>query len=383
VGTLAEGLTLHHPGFSEKGKWIIARHIPSGEIASAMAFIPWDLSLAGSPVLAAEQGIVGTGEKFRGQGLMRMLNSQFNLLLEENRCIFAIIQGIPNFYHKFGYYYGLELENHINLALHTIGETKDENTVIREAQVTDIPYFLQEDEKRKGKYLFSAQRTAGAWEYMFSQGMNTETAGNVYVFQEPRTSRQYYVKTMNEGFGEGLIISEMSENIPVSITKTLLAFLRQKAIEKNKPYLRFNLSTLSENAKVLKSLGAKTEDFYGWQVKIPELARFIENMKPVLQRRYVDSAFSGQDISLCLNTGKETPVLSFTDSTLSILTKKEIKPAHEIILPQDLAPPLLCGYRTRKELFQNRPDLMAFSKEAKLLCDVLFPKTNSWLYLQY
>jgi predicted acetyltransferase len=74
--------------------------------------------LEGTKLHVAEMGLVGTQENHRGRGLMRTLNREFDKTLDEEKFDLAVIQGIPGFYHQFGYHYAIPLENHINMPLH-------------------------------------------------------------------------------------------------------------------------------------------------------------------------------------------------------------------------------------------------------------------------
>jgi predicted N-acetyltransferase YhbS len=126
IGTLAETMFHHLPRMKRK-YWFIAEEKETSKIVSAFALIPWTWELEGIKLRVAEMGIVGTQEKHRGRGLMRLLNTEFDKTLNDEKFDLAVIQGIPGFYHQFGYYYAIPLENHINMPLHLIPEKEEKD----------------------------------------------------------------------------------------------------------------------------------------------------------------------------------------------------------------------------------------------------------------
>jgi len=174
VGTLAATMFEHLPGM-EKKYWFIAEEKKTGNIISAFALIPWVWELEGLKLKVAEMGIVGTLEEYRGQGLMRILNKEFDRTFEDESFDIAIIQGIPGFYDQFGYSYSVPLENHINLPLHTIPEKeKDSVYAFRLADEKDIPFLMKEDKKYRAHYSLSSFRDEAHWKYMLTESLKTE-----------------------------------------------------------------------------------------------------------------------------------------------------------------------------------------------------------------
>ena len=134
VGKLASTLYEHHPD-TQPSYWFMAEHVATGELAAAFTLIPWRWSWFGESIKVAEQGIVATLPKFQGLGLQSQLNAAFDNALQEQSFDLAIIQGIPGFYHKFGYHYSLPIDNHINLEWHQIPQATNPELTFREASL--------------------------------------------------------------------------------------------------------------------------------------------------------------------------------------------------------------------------------------------------------
>ena len=78
----------------------------------------------------------------------------------------------------------------------------------------------------------------------------------------------------------------------------LLVFLKKKAQERDKLYIRLNLHNESNASKMSISMGAKKGNPYAWQVKIPNKMKFLKKIKPILEGRIRKSAFRYLGITL-------------------------------------------------------------------------------------
>jgi len=116
----------------------------------------------------AEMGLVGTHGEHRGRGLQKLLNREFDRTLEEEQFDLAVIQGIPGFYHKFGYHYAVAMENHIVLPLEKIPDAfHNSNYTFRLACQDDIPFLMKEDETYRSRYLVSSVRSESGLEISY------------------------------------------------------------------------------------------------------------------------------------------------------------------------------------------------------------------------
>ena len=232
VGALAETMFHHLPGMKRK-YWFIAEESETGRIVSAFALIPWTWELEGVKIKVAEMGIVGTLEAHRGQGLMRILNKEFDETLEEERFDMAVIQGIPGFYHQFGYSYAVPLENQINLPLHVIPDGPgSDGYVFRLAGVDDIPFLAEQDAAYRAAFSLTSFRDEDHWRYLLTESQKTEYGSELWIMDGQGSARPFYCRIPQEGFGTGLIISEISEDVSYDALRQLLAFSRQLAVER-------------------------------------------------------------------------------------------------------------------------------------------------------
>jgi predicted N-acetyltransferase YhbS len=395
VGELAAIMYTHYPGM-KKEYWYVAEDKSSSVMVSALALIPWTWEMSGITLKVAEMGMVGTLEEHRGQGLQKLLNREFDQTLKEGQFDLAVIQGIPGFYHKFGYHYAVALENHINLPLDAItSQMNSGNFSFRLADQEDIPFLMKEDENYRGHYLLSSVRHKQHWEYLMTHGLKTDCRAEYWIMTDAMAEGQYYFKIPWWGFGTGLIVSEVSEGIPLPALHSMLSFCRQKARERDKPYIRVNLHNQSTAAEGIIALGAQRSKAYAWQIKIVDKIRFLSKLRPILEERISHSVFQGYSGIYRLNFYTEKIDMHWDSGRLqSVTTGGEGESSHTFCIGNDLFPSLVLGHHSWEELQCFRPDaspellnilptLESLNDKTGLLTDTLFPARKSWIYQLY
>ncbi len=397
VGDLAEHFSHSLPGMKPES-WFVAEEINSGKIVSACALIPWKINFSNTELNAAEMGIVATDVQHRNQGLMKRLGEEFDKEMKNNNYDISIIQGIPGFYSKMGYYYSVEFENHINLPLHSIGTLNYGRFSIRLGNINDLEFFMTEEIKQQIRFNISAKRSREEWTYLLgiSGNYELEYAGEFYIIENE--SDKFYFKINFHGFGSGLIISEASENISFNAACELLNFCGELCRKRNKPYIRINLHRNAALVKTAFNFEAKFCSGYAWQIKIPDAENFLKKISPVLEDRISNSDmiyFSGifrvnlysRTIDINFKDGKITEIclIKSTAGNKEIQNLETAKTNETYILntTEDMIPVIFFGHKNLNEINSLRPDTYTESSKAALLTEILFPKKDSWIYCRY
>ena len=393
VGDLAETMSHHLPGLNHD-HWFVAEDPTSSSIVSAFALIPWQWEMAGIQLRVAEMGIVGTHPDHQGKGLMKRLNHRFDHRLQDENYDLAVIQGIPGFYRKFGYQYSIPLENHLEVPLHLMDESRESDFVIRDATLEDIPFLIRQDKLYQEKYFLSVNRSKEQWAYLLTHSKDTEYGADYWII-EHANGEKYYARIPYTGFGYGLIISEVSEQISWPAMEALMTFAKRKAIKKGKAYIRLNLHHDSNLAQWAIQKGVQPGLSYAWQIKVVDKQALLQKMKPILEQRLADSPFKGWNQPLRLDLYGEQLDLKWKKGHLKeISTGSTEDVPHTFCIPQDLFAALIIGHRSWKELQLNRPDIAPMlqyikpevnhaSEETGALIETLFPKCASWIYERY
>jgi len=393
VDELAAVFFRHLPGMGPE-HWLVAREGGCETIAAAVALIPWTWQVGDARLRVAEMGLVGTRPAHRGKGLMRMLMERFAKRLSGEGFDLAAIQGIPGFYHRFGYHYAVAMENHVHLPLERIADpvAADENRV-RMATLEDIPFLLAVDEGYRRAHLLSSVRGEESWRYLLGESRGTEYGSDFWIVRGDTGEAEGVCRIAADGFGDGLIVSEVSEALTGNSLLALLRLLKGEARKRGKPHLRFNLHPDADMVRIAMETGAGTGRPYAWQVHVPEPAVLLWKMGPLLERRLEASCFRNFEGVLRLDLYSTAVDLVWRKGCLAAVRRAgEGDCSHSFCIPSDLFPLLCLGHRTWQELQYTRPDIFpanqyvqpdARSNASGLLVSTLFPAGQSWIRCRY
>ena len=396
VGDLAETFFNHLPGL-KKSHWFTMVEDTTGKPISSFTLIPWTWEVNGIRLKVAEMGLVGTLDTCRGKGMMRQLNTAFDDHVKDNAYDLCMIQGIPGFYHNFGYHYAIELEYHIELPLTLIpdmGKVNKEEFRFRKAETTDIEFLMSQDDAYRRANTFSVFRSQEEWDYLLTHSKSTEYGSDFWIMENGNGDADYYARVPYEGFGHGLILSEVSEGISHGAFVALMGFLKSLALKQNKPHIRINLHSQSPAGRMALAMGAVHTRPYALQIKIPDRFGFLNRIKPLLEERLANSMFKDHTGKLRLDIYTESIDLEFNRGNITITRGDDLEADQVFCIPKDLFGALVLGYKSWEELQQCRPDIFPANQhlrfkpailpdESGLLAGVLFPPAKSWIYERY
>jgi GNAT superfamily N-acetyltransferase len=383
VNAMTRILILDHP-YTRPDHFIYVEDESTGRIVSSICLIPWRWRYEDVDLKSGEMGICGTLPDYRNRGLVRALMKRHKALLRENDCDLSHIQGIPYFYRQFGYEYAMPLEGGWRVENYQPPTTPPEfasGYTFRQATLDDIPVLKRLYDEAAYDLSISAFRDEAEWAYLMGPGMETEPAAETWFIMDPSGQIAGYWRIALLGFGDGLNISEVSR-LSSAAAVALLCQLRQMAIERNKPHIRLNIhqnSSLMQMAVAWKSNNLGT---YAWQMHIPDVARLLLKIAPVLERRLASSPFAGLTQTIRMNLYRETIEINFSAGKLIEAKSIGFTNEGDFSLPPLLFAPLVLGYRSREELSQNYPDVGIWD-HWRYLVDVLFPKMQSFIYTIY
>lgn len=393
VDTLAEIFHKHMPGWKAEN-WFLAEDTNTKQIVSGFCLIPYEWNFNGITLKVAELGLVGTLPEYRGKGLMKLLNKEFNNDLMNEGYHLAAIQGIPGFYHKFGYHYSVPMEHHIVLSLSEQFKQCSEYT-FNEATETDIPFLMQQEKVFSESFDLSVTRKQEQWKYLLSYSKGTEYGSEFWIIENKANGEKYYFRIALYGFGSGLIISEVSENISLQALNSILGFVNKLAVERKKPFLRFNLPYESAITKQLMLWGATKSKSYGWQIKIPDCLMLLQTLKPIFEERMANSLLKGYTGNFMLNFYTHAFDMVWQQGKLvEIINCEPTREGNTLGITPDLFVPLCLGTNTWQELQYVRPDVnpgdLHFDPTVSKINDysielteILFPKIKAWINGQY
>lgn len=379
VAAMSRTLLLAHPHTRPEG-WLFVEDEAAGQIVSSLCLIPWTWRCEGVKLKAGEMGIVGTREGYRHRGLIRALVARFDELLRKGDFDLSPIQGIPYYYRQFGYEYAVPLEADWRVELYQVPDPPPGYS-FRQATLNDLPALMAMYNEAATDLSIHAARDEAVWRYLFGPSRETETTAETWLVLDETEQTAGYFRVAQHGFGEGLIVNEGSR-LSHNAALAALSHLKKLAGERQKPYLRLNLSAGSTLVQVARHHGARDTGTYAWQIRLMDVGRLLGKLAPVLERRVAASPFAGLTEKVCLNLYREAFEMRFEAGRLVAVERLGFKGRSGIRFPPALAAPLLLGYRSREELAQTHHDVLVWP-EWRHLVDVLFPKMQSFIYTNY
>jgi len=143
--------------------------------------------------------------------------------------------------------------------------------------------------------------------------------------------------------------------------------------------LNLNVAEFSEFGKFILSIGGKLQSNYGWQIKVPDLKRFFESIKVVLENRIEKSKFNNLSKTVIISDYKQSIELIFNNGKIEAIKSKSGYPDVEkcdVRIPGATLLKLLLGDRTIDEINHIVKDAR-INPSSKNLIKILFPQVNS------
>jgi GNAT superfamily N-acetyltransferase len=383
TGDLTRVLIERHPQ-THPDHWLFVEHEDTGQIIAALCLIPWVWRYEHVELKVGEMGIVGTLPDYRRKGLIRALDRRFKTLLNEGEYDLSPIQGIPFFYRLLGYEYALPLEGGWHLHAYQIPRDLPSNAqgyTFRRATLDDLPELVRLYDDAACDLAISAVRSPDVWRFLLEHEPDTATASETWLVLDANGRSAGYWRLEKFGFGEGLTIGEASRlSQPAAVA--VLNLVKTLAAERGKPYLKLSCADSHTLVAVAKAWGAQNTGRYAWQLLIPDPARLLRKIAPVLERRIAVSPFAGLTETICLNLYREAFELRFEDGRISSVEAVGFRDWGNLSLPPQTLAPMIFGYRSREELHAVYPDVCVWGQHQYLM-DTLFPKMTAFIYTQY
>jgi predicted N-acetyltransferase YhbS len=125
-------------------QWTVVRH--EGRVVSCSVSVPLDLRLDGHPLPALQIEFVATHPDHRGRGLVRAQLARHHERARRDGLLVQIVLGIPYFYRRFGYGYGLDYP--VLWCPRREALRPDPSVTVRSAHAGDLPALAALERRR-------------------------------------------------------------------------------------------------------------------------------------------------------------------------------------------------------------------------------------------
>jgi len=393
-------MTGRHPWFRPEDDALIVEDA-QGRIVSAGMLITQTLSFAGTIIQAGQPELIGTSPAYRGRGLVRTLFEMFHRWSAERGHVMQFIAGIPWFYRQFGYEMAIQRGGGPVIAVDLLPAAQpDAGFRMRPFATADAAFTARLDREACQRYLISVPRDEALWRYEI-EGRSAASA-----------QRQMWR------------IVERSDGHPVAVVShapeldgSVLAVTTFE-VAPGVPWRPVWIAVVHElREEFARRLGASSLTAFGfwwlgrqhplYQVvrltdfrrpgavytRVPDLARFLTVVAPVLERRLAASPMAGWSGELRLGFYREGGVAlgirdgaferaSLWRTSLDVVGQEMGRPSQDrgradALLPGLTFQQLLFGARTLDDLEFAFPDCIVRTGEARALLSAFFPRQAS------
>ena len=375
------------PNFNRKLNFYI-RDLDKGMIVSTASAIPSVWMYEDIPLTNLELGWVGTLKEYRRKGLARALYVRFEEILQRDEYHISTIMGIPYYYRQFGYDFILPMGRKVQLRIDQIPVPKDEaskSIVFREARHDDIPSLIRLYDVHNRKMLVHAARTKSLWELQERFHREFEQEFKTIVLEREGRVVGYFrlcVRGAKKHAPQGLWLSVMESSITTfnDVLQTL-QYLRGCATEENTCRIDVVGPAVNNLCRVARNLEGHIDIGWKYQIRIPDISRFLNQIRPALESHLIGTMFEGMTRDLEINTYEHCYILPFVNGKLAPVTDIGIQEVGEYRAfrapPNDLVR-LMLGDYDAEELRNQNIDFIV-SRELKPLVETLFPKRDSFI----
>ena len=376
----------------ETGDITIVEDTTIDEIVSTCCLISQVWSYEGIPFKVGRPELVGTLKAYRRHGLVR---DQFNILHEwsaERGELVQVITGIPFYYRQFGYEMALNLSGGrygYEMHIPELKEGEAEKYHFRPAEEKDIPFLMKTYERGCQRSMISSVFDEALWRYEISgKRKYNVNRREIYIIEELPGKPVGFIglPPVKWGHSNMLNLYEIDEGIAwTDVTPSVIRFLWRNGLEKaeeqgaTQKIFGFWLGESHPAYQVAATKIARERKPYAYYMRVPDLAAFLDLIKPVLESRLAQSAFVNYSDELKLSFYKDGLNIQFEHGKITSITNigfDELEGANAQF-PSLIFLHLVFGHRTVGELKYIYSDLETKDEETANLIDALFPKKIS------
>ncbi|MHA1137848.1 MAG: GNAT family N-acetyltransferase [Candidatus Thorarchaeota archaeon] len=384
----------HLPGFGREMNYYI-RDLNNGQIVTALNSIPSTWNYEDIPLRNLELGWVGTLKEYRRRGLNKLLFTHFDNLLHSYPYDISTIQGIPYYYRQFGYDFVIPMDHTVWLRTNQMQPIDEKNSPeymklnIRPAEKKDLPSMMDLLDEHNQKLLIYAPRSPELWQIQEDIKKHWANEFQSYVVLDGSKIIGYFriVKDIKKDSSPNKSTMTVIESSIPTFTGVLrvLQFLYTEALQDDISLVGSQGPSFNTLSRAMENMGGTGKPWWKYQIRITNMANFLQKISPVLERRIIGTMFEGLTYDVIMNTFQNCYKLKFVNGKIvdvSDLGPQQVDENQAFRAPPNDLARLVLGAYSIKELEQNNVDFIVRG-EIRLIAETLFPKKESSVYYYF
>lgn len=385
----------NHPAMTDDDVWVVVNPAEGDRIVSALLLIPQAWRYDGIEVGVGRVELVGTNVEYRRKGLIREL---MDVAHERSLALghtMTAITGISHYYRRFGYTMGVELGAGAAMPLGSVPRLPADKTpeyTLRPASDADIPHLIAWDKYSSHQSLLTVVRDEPLWHYeLHGRKPDHIWLLDILIITRAVDGVDVGYVALRQRFDETLTLLTYVVSAESSYLATFEDVLRgiklhaETKYPENPPTLLAVDSGMPEALVMLfdRTYPARVQKrYYAWYMRVPSMAKFIQQIAPVLEARLVNSGahcytgtlqlnfFDLSGVRVRFENGKIAEAFDLKFATVQEET------ASDAAFPYNSFLNVLFGHRTFEDIEQIMPDTFVPRKPAILL-SAMFPRKRS------
>ena len=366
-------LFLEHPKRDEI-YWIYIEENDSNKMVSSIVLAPLKWDFDGTLIPVCEMTLVGTLTEYRNRGLIGILNQLYEDIMEHKGYIFSVIRGIPYYYRKFGYEFALNLDERIVLNKNQIPSKEVEEVSIRKATRQDLDFIKSIYNNQNEKFFITNRFNRNNFYFKFMNVDFDNNFSSTYLIELRRKLKSFFSISMSyDSIGYSLVVPEVNEECMVKIVQFV------NTLSKEKDQIVFQVNSDTKFSQYICSIGGTKNLGYGWQIRIPNIKKFLHAISPVLEQRIKRSSRKGLTQDVVISDYKKIFTLIFKNGKIEDIDIKKGYPfpgSCDVQIPNSFLIKLLLSNRTFEEIKYIVTDSI-LKPGSEDLIKILFPKKPS------
>lgn len=370
----------------------IVEETATARIVSSMNLIPQTWTYEGIEFGVGRPELVGTAPEYRNRGLVRTQFEEIHKWSAERGHKVQAITGIPYYYRLFGYEMALDLAGRrfgFEAHLPKLKEGDEEPFHIRPAAEPDLSFVAEVYGHAIRRHMIACVRTPEIFKYeLDGQSGNNADHYQMYMIEDSAGEPVGYFQHPNAlgKTGVSALWYELKPGVSwLAVTPSVVRHLWAKGQEyakrDGKTCTSFGF-LLGAQHPVYKALGRDLTAVhapYAWYLRVPDLAGFLNHIRPALEKRIADSIAAGHSREIKISFYRDGLRLLLEKGRLTTIETWKPSPEDEgvIAFPERTFLQILFGYRSYDELHHSFADCWCDSEEVRALVNILFPKKLS------
>ena len=341
-----------------------------GRVASCSVLLDHEGRYGSVPIRLGQIEYVATDPEVRRRGLVRAQFEHHHAVSASLGQHLTVVTGIPYFYRRLGYGYGLQWPQGLRLVDRRLAA--DPDWTVERATETDVDDLVALTERAHAAADLVALRPRGDWAWLVTRSI--DHGEEVLVARRgagaPVEGFLRLQRRPDDAVGRCEAFDAAADS--VAAARALLAHARRGD-------LGAELAVLDRPgtpwSAAVGAVAEHAQDYHPVYARIPDAVAFLRHVAPTLSERLAASAFAGEEGTLVLSTYESAIHLSYAGGQV---TGVEAGPGIEDPfeeglpgLPPDALPALLLGRFGASALDARVDDAML--GPALPLLDVLFP----------